>query len=135
MPKEAGDSDLDDSDGDSGLDDDIHFNAASNSSDGDEANLDDEDAEHSDVLTLAEGSDNDDLVGLDEDLPEGLVDYYGSDSEIVPSEEGWAGLFAGQKRKREGQKNDRRKKLRSLPTFASYEDYAKMIEEAPEDDT
>jgi ribosome biogenesis protein MAK21 len=75
MPKEAGDSDLDDSDCDSGLDDDddIHFNAASNSSDGDEANLEGEDAEHSDVLTLAEGSDNDDLVGLDEDLPEGLV--------------------------------------------------------------
>ena len=45
---------------------------------------------------------------------------------------------AEKKRKREdgegkNSSKDRRKKLRSLPTFASYEDYAKLIEDGPED--
>lgn len=31
-------------------------------------------------------------------------------------------------------KREKRRKLRSLPTFASAEDYAKMIDDAPEDD-
>jgi len=37
------------------------------------------------------------------------------------------------KREEEGGKAHR-KKLRSLPTFASYEDYARTIEDVPEDD-
>jgi len=42
----------------------------------------------------------------------------------------------GGKRKRKGGKEElkTRKKARSLPTFASYEDYAKLIEEGPEND-
>jgi ribosome biogenesis protein MAK21 len=142
MPKEAGDSDLmDDSESDdppSGLDDDDDdegFDASSNSSDEDEDEIE-EDAEQSDLLALAEGSDNDDLIDLDEDLPGGLVDYDGSDSENAPGEQEWTGLDGGQKRKRGDEKRvqDKRKKLRSLPTFASYEDYAKMIDDGPEDD-
>jgi ribosome biogenesis protein MAK21 len=142
MPNEAGDSDLvDDNDsGDlaSGLDgDDDGLNVTSNLSDEDDVEThEDEDAEHSDILALAEGSDNDDLIDLDEDLPEGLIDYDGSGAEGAPEEEEWAGFGGGQKRKREDENryHGRRKKLRSLPTFASYEDYAKMIEDGPEDD-
>jgi ribosome biogenesis protein MAK21 len=131
IPKEAGDSDLmDDSDippSNLEVDDYEGLDGPLNSSD------EDEDA-HSDVA-LAEGSDNDDLVDLDEDLPEGLLDYDGSDSEKTEEEE-WTGLFGGQKRKRGDEKKVQsgRKKLRSLPTFASYDDYAKIIDEGPEDD-
>ena len=46
-------------------------------------------------------------------------------------------LGGGKKRKlKEPEKEDgrtRKKKLRALPTFASYEDYARMIEDGPEE--
>jgi ribosome biogenesis protein MAK21 len=46
-------------------------------------------------------------------------------------------LGGGKKRKHKGaEKEDgriRKKKLRALPTFASYEDYARMIEDGPEE--
>lgn len=95
-----------------------------------------------DELSLAEGSDADDLIDLDDDVPDGLIEYPGSESgegEDEGGDEEWTGFGgdAGTKRKR-GEKQDdgkkKKKKLRSLPTFASYEDYAKMIEEGPEDD-
>jgi len=85
---------------------------------------DDEDDE------LAEASDNDDLLSLDADGPESLIEYDGTDSE-------WGGIETeevGEKRKRRDEWKERRKKLRSLPTFASYDEYAKMIEDGPEDD-
>jgi len=138
MPKEAGDNDLiDDSESDdspSGLDGDEEggLDASSDASDKDRDEMEEE---QSDVLALAEGSDNDDLINLDEDLPEGLIDYDGSGSENTPDEQEWTGLDGGQKRKRGDEKRvqGKRKKLRSLPTFASYEDYAKMIDDGPED--
>jgi len=39
------------------------------------------------------------------------------------------------KRKAHGDEDERtrKKKLRALPTFASYEDYARMIEDGPEE--
>ena len=66
----------------------------------------------------------------------------GDSSSGENEEEGeWSGfggdsLALGEKRKRKGGKEEqkKRKKVRSLPTFASYEDYAKLIEEGPEDD-
>jgi ribosome biogenesis protein MAK21 len=46
-------------------------------------------------------------------------------------------LSGGKTRKRKGRGDDddrtRKKKLRALPTFASYEDYAQMIEDGPEE--
>ena len=46
-------------------------------------------------------------------------------------------LSGSKKRKLKGPENEdkriRKKKLRALPTFASYEDYAWMIEDAPEE--
>ncbi|THH16047.1 hypothetical protein EW146_g4548 [Bondarzewia mesenterica] len=96
-------------------------------------------ASDDDAFSMVEASDAEDLIDLDEDEPNGLIDYNGSDVESGgEEEEEWAGFEngAGGKRKRgykdKGMKN-KRKKIRSLPTFASYEDYAKMIEDGPED--
>ncbi|TFK25841.1 CBF-domain-containing protein [Coprinopsis marcescibilis] len=95
---------------------------------------DDEDEEEEvdddDQLSLVEGSDNEDLLSLNDDVPDGLMTYERSDEE-------WGGVDDGQSLKRKRDSNDdkkaRRKKLRSLPAFASYEDYAKLIEDGPED--
>lgn len=87
MPKEAGDSDLlDDSESDdipSDLEEETESEIAEEGepSDEDEDEGDpEEDAENSDVLSLVEGSDNEDLLDLDEEVPMGLIDYDGSDA-------------------------------------------------------
>ena len=67
-----------------------------------------------------------------------LIEYDVADDSVA---EEWTGLggvdVTNNKRKRSRGGNDgappRRKKSRSLPTFASYEDYARMIEDGPED--
>ncbi|KAJ7722294.1 CBF/Mak21 family-domain-containing protein [Mycena maculata] len=126
MPRAAGDEDLD---------------LMEESSDEVPSDLEDEDDEDSnDALSLAEGSDNEDLVPLD-GFPAGLIEYDGSGDEGEgEEEEEWGGIRGegdknkNGKRKREESSGQRRKKLRSLPTFASYEEYAKMIEDGPEDD-
>lgn len=88
-------------------------------------------------FSLAEASDDDDLVPLDGDILDKMVDFDGSD-DGTDKETTWGGISGesdNKKRKRvETEKGGKRKKLRSLPTFASYEDYAKMIEDGPEDD-
>ncbi|EGN97244.1 hypothetical protein SERLA73DRAFT_92285 [Serpula lacrymans var. lacrymans S7.3] len=87
-----------------------------------------------DAFSLAEESDNEDLIDLDNEVAEGLIEYDGSDADDSDAEEAeWGGFSGGQKRKREETASSERKKLRALPTFASYEDYAKMIENEPED--
>ncbi|KAF9466712.1 CBF/Mak21 family-domain-containing protein [Collybia nuda] len=91
-----------------------------------------------DALSLVEGSGDEDLISLDGDIPDGLIDYDGSDAD-GDNEEEWGGIGGdanggGKKRKHEESSREKRKKLKSLPTFASYEDYAKMIEDGPEDD-
>lgn len=152
MPKVDEDDDLMDSDMDddeddipSGLDDDSELNASDDEDEGasdlEKDEEDDEDDE--DQLSLVEGSDDEDLLPMD-----GLIAYDGSDADddevlgepdLVPDDnEEWGGIEASdgnsKKRKREDTRSERRKKLRSMPTFASYEDYAKMIEDGPEDD-
>jgi ribosome biogenesis protein MAK21 len=127
MPKASGDDDdlMEDSDDlPSDFDEDMDGDEDSASEDHDD-----------DALALVEGSDNEDLVSLDGDIPEGLLEYEGSESSDHEDEE-WGGIDVGKgkKRKRVDTGRERRKKLRSLPTFASYEDYAKMIEGEPEDD-
>ncbi|OAX41808.1 CBF-domain-containing protein [Rhizopogon vinicolor AM-OR11-026] len=129
MPRVAGDEDLMvDSDSEpSGLDD-------SDGSDDEEADVDEEDGGSGDGFSMVEGSDNEDLIGLDE-VPHGLIEYDGSADEQGDGEESWNGFGSTKKRKQETEsKREKRKKLRSLPTFASYEDYARMIEDGPEDD-
>ena len=101
----------------------------------------DDDDDDDDGLSLVEGSDNEDLISLDGELPDGLIAYDGSDVDDDDEDDGtegvWGGISkpaaSGTKRKRDETKSEKRKKLRSLPTFASYEDYAKMIEDGPED--
>lgn len=150
MPKADGDDDLmDDSDVD--IDDDEGDLSLGDSDeeghvvDNDRGEEDEDEAENGssddgDGLSLVEASDNEDLISLNGDVPDGLIEYDGSDTDDNPEqEEVWGGISGsggtGAKRKREGEsKSERRKKLRSLPTFASYEDYAKMIEDGPEDD-
>lgn len=95
----------------------------------------DEDAAEDDAFSLAEASDAEDLISLDAEMPVDLIEYDGSDASDPEDE--WGGIGADQpakKRKRpEEDAKKGKKKLRSLPTFASYEDYARMIEDGPED--
>jgi ribosome biogenesis protein MAK21 len=141
--------DEDDDEVPSGLDDDSEADSDDESIDdelGDDEEVefsdDDEDlGSDSDALSLAEGSDNEDLVPLDE-IPDGLIEYDGSDASDAAGDDGeWGGIDGGAsknlKRKRKGDEESSSKgkrKKRKLPTFASYEDYAKMIEDGPEDD-
>lgn len=139
MPKIAGENDLTDNSDDipSGLDeDDSEIDSASQGEDS-EAEGEEDQTSDEESLSLAEGSDNEDLLPFS-----GLLTYDGSDVDdsVVDDagEEEWGGITinedAGQKRKRGREEaKERRKKMRSLPTFASYEDYAKMIEDGPED--
>ncbi|KAH7886731.1 ribosome biogenesis protein [Phlebopus sp. FC_14] len=123
MPSEAGEELLEDSD-------DVPSDLDASSDQDDEGESVSE-SEYSPRISLAEGSDNDDLVAVD-DIPGGLLDYDGSDAEDGGEE--WGGFGDGEKRKRGDKDEGKRKKRKALPTFASYEDYAKMIEGAPEDD-
>lgn len=138
MPRMAGDedlmadsdsvaSDLDDPDGD---DEEVEVDGEDEDEDGD-----DEDGGSGDDFSMVEASDNEDLLSLDE-VPRGLIEYDGiADEDGGDVEEEWNGFGSTKKRKQENEsKREKRKKLRSLPTFASYDDYAKMIEDAPEDD-
>jgi ribosome biogenesis protein MAK21 len=132
MPKAAGeDDDLMEDDSD----DDLDLGSVS----GEEGSgVEDDEDDNSDALSLMEASDNEDLISLDGEVPDGLIEYDGSDAGEEEEQEEWGGIgegtVGGQKRKREETRGGKRKKLKSLPTFASYEDYAKMIEDGPEDD-
>jgi len=106
--------------------------------DGNESKADKSDGEE--TLSLVEASENEGLISLDGDVPKGLIECDGpdtSDGEVVEEKE-W-GVISGsvgntEKRKSEESMGGKRKKLRSLPTLASYEDYVKLIEEGPGDD-
>ena len=85
--------------------------------------------EFGDGISFVEGSDDDDLLGVD-DIP----NDFGADAETEESDEEWGGISGGDKRKRKYKTQAKRKKRKTLPTFATYEEYAKMIEEGPEDE-
>lgn len=123
MPKEGEDNGFDFSTGEEDSDD-IPYGLDADDFEDDE-----------DGQSLVEASDNEDLVPLDGDIPEGLIEFDGSENDVDEEEE-WTGISTDanhKKRKRGEEKQDKNKKLRSLPTFASYEEYAKMIEDGPED--
>ncbi|KAG6819264.1 hypothetical protein H0H93_013579 [Arthromyces matolae] len=134
MPKAAGDDDdlMEDTDDDN-LPSDFDVD-----DDDDEDEPVSEDDDEEDAFSFAEGSDNEDLVSLNGDVPDGLIEWDGSDEDATPEapDEEWGGIEGesnGKKRKRKDSAREQRKKLRSLPTFATYDDYAKMIEDTPED--
>ena len=91
----------------------------------------DDDSDGDDLLSLLEGSNNEDLISLDEDVPDGLVEYDGSDEEAHTQDEEWGGSggWFQQEMQIEGVTGAKRKKPRFLPTFASNEDYVTMIED------
>ena len=152
MPKELEVSDDDDSIP-SGLDEGEDDDSPAGLQDSEDPADDEEEPselnedEDDDKLSLVESSDAEDLIPFDEAealaFKDGLIDWPGDEGE--PSDGGdeseeWGGFGGGSpstggKRKRKGGKVEqkKRKKVRSLPTFASYEDYAKLIEEGPED--
>ncbi|CAE6415012.1 unnamed protein product [Rhizoctonia solani] len=126
----------DDSDGvPSGLDD--MSGDGSDDSEGDETIQDkDSDSGAEDDESLEGGIMPDDLGDSDEELefaedPEDLIELSGGD---VSSSDGEPVRGKRKKSSTADSKREKRKKLRRLPTFASAEDYAKMIDEAPEDD-
>lgn len=109
-------------------------------SDGDWSDVEEEDgvqhAGEDDELSMAEASDAEDLVDLDADVPSGLIDF-DSDAGSEGAEEEWGGFEGSLKKRKRSEGADgkqKKKKLRSLPTFASYDDYAKMIEDEPDND-
>ncbi|OSX62863.1 hypothetical protein POSPLADRAFT_1065929 [Postia placenta MAD-698-R-SB12] len=150
MPAELQDDDLmedseDEDDIPSGLDEDSEDENIS-LSDKESANEDEPEEEEddgSDAFSLVEGSDAEDLLSLDADVDVpggiGLIEYDGSVASDDAGE--WSGFGAegdaqskkGKRKREQDGAKDRRKKLKSLPTFASYEDYARMIEDGPED--
>lgn len=153
MPKEL---DISDDEGSipPGLDEDDDGDSPTNLQDSEDSGDDAEEPSEvceddgDDQLSLAESSNAEDLIPLDEAealaFRDGLIDWpadEGGSSDGEIKDEEWGGFgdgspASGKKRKwkggAEGQK--KRKRVRSLPTFASYEDYAKLIEEGPDDD-
>ncbi|KAI0683975.1 CBF/Mak21 family-domain-containing protein [Cytidiella melzeri] len=140
LPAELQDDDglsMDSDDLSSDPDDNGHVEEADDDDDVDDGSNDEAGkGDDDDALSLVEESDNDDLLPLDAEIPNGLIDFEGHASDEEPEEE-WGGIggTSQKKRKRAGDESEKKrsKKLRSLPTFASYEDYAKMIEDGPED--
>lgn len=73
--------------------------------------------------------DPDDLIEFDED--EGGLEEDGEEDE---EEEEWGGIEESAKKRKNGKDRAQgRKRQRTLPTFGTYEDYARMIEDGPED--
>ena len=76
-----------------------------------------------------------DLDVADDSSVEGSLIELGDDISLAEgSGDEWAGIGSSDKRKRDDKSRTMRKKRKALPTFATYEEYAKMIEEGPEDD-
>ena len=103
-----------------------------------EKNSNQEDESEEDGRGSGFDEDEGDLVGSDIDAPDGLL-HFGSDGEAQEEEE-WGGIGTGatvarKKRKAKERRDGRRKtrRLRDLPTFASVEQYAKLIDEADEE--
>ncbi|CAE7156017.1 unnamed protein product, partial [Rhizoctonia solani] len=121
----------DDSDGiPSGLDDISDDDDESKDSDADHT----EDSDAEDDASVQSGGMPDDLDGSDEDVEfaedlDDLIELSGGDASSSDEEP----VQGKRKKSATGDKGEKRKKPR-LPTFASAEDYAKMIDEAPEDD-
>ena len=116
-------SDLGDEDDEEGSSEDAEDLFDDDSDDGElEGDDDEEEGEErgssQGEFSLAEGSQDDDLLPME------------SDGSTCSGEE-WAGI--GDRKRKRSDDGARRKKSKVLHTFASYEEYAKRIEEGPED--
>lgn len=145
MPGPKADLDLmEDSESDdipSGLDDDDDDELLEESELGVEVSNEDEDGEEDeDDSVAAPNAEDDSSDDEDVDFAEDEDDLVDLDDEVlIPSafEPEDSEAVSGKRKptQEDTQKGGRKKrKLGALPTFASYEDYAKLIEEAPEED-
>jgi ribosome biogenesis protein MAK21 len=135
MP-EAGDdlgiSEDDDSDDDVDVDYSDDDEEMEVDGDDDENEDDDEDAQDGAISDASSDDsfpnfddDDDDLLPFDE-MPDEVLD----DAPSEPEED----AEAGAKRKRREERKERKKKRREMPAFASYEDYAALIEQGGNDE-
>lgn len=144
MPTGVGDNEDGDDDDDDDLIEDAEDLMSPPISDAEDAFVD-SGSDDDDTSMAVEGengdkSDDDDDESSDAEASDDLelIDYDTTDSIEAEDWTGIRGSFdvAADKNKRK-RGNDgapsRRKKRRSLPTFASYEEYARMIEDGPED--
>ncbi|KIO24342.1 hypothetical protein M407DRAFT_213031 [Tulasnella calospora MUT 4182] len=100
--------------------------------------------EDDDIPSDLEGPSSDEDGDSKVEGSDGFGDMLEEDDDLIPfdedashDEDEWGGLSESKKRKNsKGAEGGRKKKQRlsGIPTFASYEDYAKMIDEAPEED-
>jgi ribosome biogenesis protein MAK21 len=128
-------SDVPSSEGEDALDDDeVEQSTTGQDAGADDEEQDDDEADE-DGSNLAEGSDAEDLLDLDAEIPIGLISFNGAASDEEAEAEEWGGVDPkSKKRSANGERRAaKRRKLRSLPTFASAEDYAAMIDAEPED--
>jgi len=139
MPR-AGDEDGEDDLEDSGTEPDV-----SDLEDGELAGGVGGDDEVENALDFAES--DDDLLASDAELPDGLFDpdgEFSSDSEATAEEWGGVDANTGKKRKSspkskhsfgegDGGKDRKKRKIKHLPTFASLEDYERLIDQTPAD--
>ncbi|EJD02239.1 CBF-domain-containing protein [Fomitiporia mediterranea MF3/22] len=145
-PDEDDDFSITDSNSDTGADSDSGAGSGSEAEEGADSRkavTEEEDEDEEDALSLAESSSAEDLISLsDINLPEGLIEFNSSDDEGEDGGETgeWGGFESTQPKKRKHDKMqetddqlNKKKKRRKLPTFATYEDYAQLIEGEPED--
>lgn len=125
----SGLSDLDDSDSDAGSDPGVPMPGGSDSEEMELLDLEADGNDPSDSDSALE-EDEDDLIALSDEAPDDIPHqsaFEPEDSEAVSGKRKPAAA--------DTQKGGRKKRrLGQLPTFASYEDYAEMIENGPEDD-
>ncbi|GMK56607.1 hypothetical protein CspeluHIS016_0304470 [Cutaneotrichosporon spelunceum] len=118
-------------------DEDVDYSSDEEGGEGEEAGLESEEGEDEDEEMEPDhagdredvsddedfpsfAEDDDDLISLDE-MPDEVLN---ADSDEEEEED----AAAGAKRKRREERKERRKKRKEMPAFASYEDYAKLIE-------
>ena len=70
--------------------------------------------------------DDDEVFGDDDEVPFGVLDGVGEDEEEEPE--------PNSKKARNKKQRDDRKKLKALPTFATAEDYAKLLGDDDDED-
>ncbi|TKA24959.1 hypothetical protein B0A50_06057 [Salinomyces thailandicus] len=91
----------------------------------------DEDLDDMDGFPGFDDSDDEAMLGSDDDVP--IEVDYSDDEESEAGKEGDGAKAADVPESRWKQQRKEKKKLKALPTFASAEDYAKLLADEPED--
>ncbi|KAH8830015.1 ribosome biogenesis protein [Flagelloscypha sp. PMI_526] len=130
--------------------DDADLLSQAPSDEGDEDDAETSDGSQEAELSNPNDSDDEDGFASDSDASDlmpfdGLIDFPDDEAvaddleNVEAEEEEWGGISGNDKKRKrkDAEKDDnggkKKRKKAALPTFASYEDYQKMIEEGPED--